>query len=76
MNSMTGRVLSILKEHGEWNTIEDIHILYSSILDYGFDPDDMSHEELAQTAYNLRRYELFGKTAGYVWDLFYKVMEV
>jgi hypothetical protein len=75
MNSMTGRVLTILKSHGEWNQIEDIHILYRNLLEFGFDPNEMSYEELAQTAHNLRRYELFGKTAGYVWDIFYKVME-
>jgi len=75
-NNMTGRVLQILKSHAEWKQIEDIHILYRNLLEWGFDPDEMSYDELAQTCYNLKRYELFGKTAGYVWEMFYNIMPV
>jgi hypothetical protein len=73
---MTGRTLNILKGNAQWKDIDDIHILYKYLLDTGFEPDDMSYEELAQTCHNLRRYELFGKTAGYVWDVFYNICPV
>jgi hypothetical protein len=72
---MTGRVLQILKDHAEWSTISDIHLLYQSLLNMGFDPDEMDYRELAQTCHNLRPYKLFGKTAGYAWDIFLRLGE-
>lgn len=71
---MTGRVLAILKEHADWQTVEDLHVLYQSLLNMGFDPDEMTERELAQTCHNLKPYELFGKTAGYVWEIFYNAI--
>ena len=71
---MTGRVLQILKDHAQWSTISDIHVLYQSLLNMGFDPDDMSYDELAQTCHNLVPYKLFGQTSGYVWHIFHNIM--
>ena len=71
---MTGRVLMILKENAEWKTVDDLHKLYQSLLNMGFEPDEMSYEELAQTCHNLVPYTLFGQTAGYVWEVFYNIM--
>lgn len=71
---MTGRVLEILRENGDWKTVSDLHKLYETLLDLGFNPDEMTYEDLAQTAHNLKRYELFGETAGYVWEYFYNIV--
>lgn len=68
---MTGRVLMILKQHADWQSVDDLHKLYQSLLNMGFDPDEMSEQELAQTCHNLVRYTLFGTTAGYVWQVFH-----
>jgi hypothetical protein len=70
---MTGRVMLILKANGEWKSVEDIRQLYETMLDLGFDPDNMSYEDIAQTAHNLKRYEVLGKV-GYVWEYFYNIM--
>lgn len=72
MRTMTGRVLSILKENGDWQTIEDIPVLYTAILDHGFDPDAMSRDELATVASRLKRDSILG-TPIYVWDIFYNM---
>ena len=71
---MTGRVLMILKENAEYETVQDLHKLYETLLDMGFNPDDMTYAELAQTVHNLKPYKLFGQTAGYVWEVFYNFM--
>ena len=71
---MTGRVLMILKENAEYETVQDLHKLYETLLDMGFRPDDMTYAELAQTVHNLKPYKLFGQTAGYVWEVFYNFM--
>lgn len=68
---MTGRVLMILKQNADWETVQDLHKLYQSLLNMGFEPDDMTERELAQTCHNLVPYKLFGQTAGYVWEVFY-----
>jgi hypothetical protein len=70
---MTGRVLMILKEHGEWETVEDLRKLYETLLDMGFNPDEMTGRELAQTCHNLKRHSTLG-TTGYVWEVFYNMM--
>ena len=67
---MTARVLMILKEHADWKTVKDLHILYQSLLNMGFDPDEMDYREIAQTCHNLVPYKLFGQTAGYEWHMF------
>jgi hypothetical protein len=71
---MTGRVLQILKDNAEWSSISDIHLLYQSLLNMGFAPDEMSYEDLAQTCHNLVPYKLFGQTAGYVWYIFHTLL--
>jgi hypothetical protein len=73
---MTGRTLMILKQNAEWETVEDLRKLYKTLLDMGFNPDDMDYRDLAQTCHNLKRYTLFGTTAGYVWEVFYNIMPV
>jgi hypothetical protein len=70
---MTGRVLMILKQHADWETVQDLHKLYETLLDMGFNPDEMTERELAQTAHNLKKYKMFGMT-GYVWEVFYNFM--
>jgi hypothetical protein len=47
---MTGRVLMILKEHAQWETVKDLHLLYQSLLNMGFDPDAMTTERLHRHA--------------------------
>ena len=71
---MTGRVLMILKENAEYETVQDLHKLYETLLDMGLDPDEMTYAEIAQTCHNLKPYKLFGQTAGYVWEVFYNIM--
>jgi hypothetical protein len=39
---MTGRVLMILKQHADWETVQDLHKLYETLLDMGFNPDEMT----------------------------------
>jgi hypothetical protein len=63
---MTGRTLMILKENGIWNTVADLHLLYETLLDMGFKPDDMSYEDLAQTCHNLVLVN-----GSYIWEMFY-----
>jgi hypothetical protein len=63
---MTGRTLMILKENGIWNTVADLHLLYQTLLDMGFKPDDMSYEDLAQTCHNLVL-----ANGSYIWEMFY-----
>jgi hypothetical protein len=70
---MTGRVLAILKQHAQWQTVDDLHKLYQSLLTMGFDPDEMSYEDLAQTCHNLVPYSILGTTVGYVWHVFHQV---
>lgn len=68
---MTGRVLQILKQHADWQSVDDLHKLYQSLLNMGFDPDEMSEQELTQTCHNLVRYTVLGTTAGYIWQVFH-----
>jgi len=63
---MTGRTLLILREHAEWNTVQDLLGLYHTLKDMGFDPDDMDYRELAQTCHNMKLVN-----GEYIWDLFY-----
>jgi hypothetical protein len=63
---MTGRTLYILKENGIWNTVADLHLLYQTLLDMGFKPDDMDYRELAQTCHNLVLVN-----GSYIWEMFY-----
>lgn len=70
---MTGRVLMILRENGEWQTTEDLHQLYQTLIDLGFKPDDMTYEDLAQTVHNLKRCNQDGSIR-YEWEIFYNVL--
>ena len=63
---MTGRVLYILREHGDWKTTNDLQLLYLTMLDNGFSPDDMDDNSLRLLA------ESFVNTNdGYIYKIFW-----
>jgi hypothetical protein len=65
---MTGRVLHILREHGDWITVEDLNQIYAFMLERGLEPDEMTDNDLRYTAEQIRR-----KGNKYVWEYFYNL---
>jgi hypothetical protein len=66
--TITGRVLAIIREHGDWLTVEDIYAIYQFMLEHGFEPDEMGDNDLRYTTEQIRK-----KNGRYIWEYFYNV---
>jgi hypothetical protein len=62
---MTGRVLAIIKDYGKWESIEDVHMIYSTIIGNGFDPDNINDEALKRLVMSLSK-----EDGEYTYDVF------
>jgi len=62
---MTGRVLAIIKDYGQWETMEDVHQIYNTIIANGFDTDDVCDETLKRLVGSLTK-----ENGEYVYDVF------
>jgi hypothetical protein len=62
---MTGRVLAIIKDYGNWETMDDVHQIYNTIIANGFDTDDVCDETLKRLVNSLTK-----ENGEYVYDMF------